>query len=107
MLKHRPPAHRQSPKHLGSKRRSPYDIHADPHTRQLSLNAVVSGIKSIVDARNSGALSEEMAGDLIKVLITTYTSELISQRVGGYLEGSLTYLLEEQVERWESIGERS
>ena len=52
----------------------------------------------------SGAISEEMSLDLIRILTTAYAGELISQRVGGYLEHGFNQALERSVEERSPVG---
>ena len=67
-------------------------------------DAVSTGIRSVVKALNGGALSEEQAVDIIRFLATAYTSELISQRVGDYLEGGLSHVIRQHLEEWMAVG---
>ena len=77
---------------------APSQSHIGPYTDSPPLDVVEAGLRSVVDAWNSGALSEEQAGDLIKVLIATYTGEVVSQHVREYLENGLSHILEHQIE---------
>lgn len=85
---------------------SPPHAYAHSYASPQPHDAVTAGLRSVVEALNSGALSEEQAVDLIKVLATAYAGELISQRIGDYLEGGLSHILGHQIEEWKAVGGR-
>ena len=68
-----------------------------------SLDVIAAGMRSVVQALNSGTLSEERAADLINVLLAAYAGESISLNVGHYLESGLSRVLEYQAQEWEPV----
>lgn len=92
----------QRPRYTGSA--IPFNMYTAPYVDPSPLDTVTKGIRSIVRAMASGAISEEMSIDLIRALATVYAGELISQRVGGYLEHGFTQALERSGEERNPIG---
>lgn len=57
-------------------------------------DAIAAGMRAVVKALRSGALSEEQAADLLKVLLAASVGGLIGMYVGRYLERGFSSLLE-------------
>ena len=65
------------------------------------------GVLAIVRSMQSGAISEEQADDLIRVLVSAYVGNLINQRVSNYLDYGLTQVLQRHIEGGNLVGERA
>ena len=100
------PAGRHIPKYSPSQHVSPSQMYSDAYTDPMLADAFAAGVRSVVKALNSGALSDEQAVDLVRVLATAYAGELISQRIGGYLESGFSRALGGQMEEWTAVGGR-
>ena len=88
-------------------RASSFHMRAGSADDTPSLDVVAAGMRSVVEALNSGTLSEERAVDLINVLLAAYAGESISLHIGHYLESGLSSLLEYQAQEWEPVGRQN
>ena len=92
------PADRRTPTYGLSPQITLSHVYSTPVTSPPPLDAFAVAVRSVAKALNSGALSEQQANDLFKVLATAYAGELISQRVGSYLESGLSHVLGRYIE---------
>ena len=56
------------------------------------------GISAIVESMESGALSEEMGSELIRILLAAYLEATVSSQIAGYLDPGISDILLHQLE---------
>ena len=84
---------------------TPYYTYAGAYPPDVDDN-VWEGIQAVVRCRNNGYISDEQAGDIIKVLAAGYIGMLIGRQVSDYLDDALSQVLQHQIEGWNAVGER-
>ena len=63
-------------------------------------------MKAVVNAMNNGLMSEEHGNYLMRVLVTAYVSDFVSQNVGAFLEEGLSSVFGKGLEELNAGGRR-